>query len=111
VKSTVVTKALPERVWAFFRESYGEQGKKAGCKYRILSVLEGHSLTVQWKTLFARLIFTHQVTPHPLGSEISYLVEIRGFFSFGARYFLKRRIQRSLDSVLQQLAKKLDAVS
>ena len=76
--------------------------------YRILDVREGESFTILWKSMFVRLIFTHTVVPKAKGSEISYRVQIRGFFAWPVRYFLSEKIRRNLHSILNSLVKELE---
>jgi hypothetical protein len=105
--STAVTKVMPEHVWRLVRNAYADCGKKKGCRYRLLSVDEGHSLSVEWRTWFSRLVVTHRVTPHPVGSEIMYQVAFCGIFGSCIRFFLRKRMQTMLDTVLKQFVQKL----
>jgi len=108
IRSAIQTRISPEVIWHSFSRTFSaEKGKEGRFKYRILSINEGESFTLLWKTFFARLVFTYAVVPHSTGSEISTQVEIRGVFSRILRYFLKNKIQRSLDLSLNELVKKL----
>lgn len=108
IKSSVQTSVPPQIVWISFQKTFSEEkGKSGRFKYRILSVREGESFSLLWKTFFSRMIFTYSVVPHERGSEISTQVEIRGLFSRLLRYFLKNKIQQSLDLSLKELVTRL----
>jgi hypothetical protein len=108
IRSAVRTRISPEIIWHSFSRTFSaENGKNGRFKYRILSINEGESFTLLWKTFFARLVFTYAVVPCQTGAEISTQVEIRGIFSRILHYFLKNKIQRSLDLSLHELVKKL----
>jgi hypothetical protein len=121
IESTIQTKVSPQRVWHSWSQTHGmEKGfapnQKGALKthggskfsYRILDVHEGESFTILWKSLFVRLIFIHKVTPQAGGSEISYRVQICGFFAWPVRFFLGEKIRRNLSSVLKSLVYQLE---
>ena len=109
IKSSIRTKIPSEIIWTSFSRTFSfEKGKSGRFKYRILSVKEGESFSLLWRAFLSRLIFTYAVIPVEEGSEISTQVEIRGIFSRLLRYFLRNKIQHSLDLSLKELVKKLE---
>lgn len=121
IESVIQTKVSPKRVWqawsvahsmekGFAPKQKGVMRTEGGSKfsYRILDVIEGESFTILWKSMFTRLIFTHTVVPTAKGSEISYRVQIRGFFAWPVRYFLSEKIRKNLHSILNSLVKELE---
>lgn len=122
IESIIQTKVNPQAVWQAWQKAHAMSadfvpGKKGSLKtgrssqfhYQILSVREGESFSILWKSLFVRLLFTQEVTPHTeRGSQIRYSVNISGFFAWPARFFLKNKIQRNLSLVLHSLVKELE---
>ncbi|PIS00523.1 MAG: hypothetical protein COT84_06890 [Chlamydiae bacterium CG10_big_fil_rev_8_21_14_0_10_35_9] len=121
------SKASPQKVWQVWQKAQpwnnwdedtnglnqGSKGHVTSNKgkvvpYKILNVQEGESFTICWKALFIKLIFTYQVKPIDTGSEITYLVHIKGFFSWPIRSLLKRKIQKNLEDGLTSLIKQLN---
>lgn len=121
IESVIQTKVSPQRVWQAWSKAHAmEKGfapKQKGTlktdggskfSYRILDVREGESFTILWKSMFVRLIFTHTVIPKAKGSEISYRVQIRGFFAWPVRFFLSEKIRSNLRLIMTSLVKELE---
>ena len=121
IESVIQTRVSPDRVWQawsaahsmdkeFAPKQKGVLRTDGGSKfsYRILDVKEGESFSILWKSMFVRLVFTHTVVSKAKGSEISYRVQIRGFFAWPVRYFLSEKIRRNLHSILKSLVNELE---
>ena len=116
----------PEKVWEAWEKAHaihGQEGLAAGVKavtradgkkgfrYQILDVVPGRSFSILWKTLFVRLIFTHEVEPTFRGCKIHYDFEIKGPFAIPVRWFLGKKIKANLELVLKTIVKQLEAAS
>jgi hypothetical protein len=122
IESIIQTKVSPQKVWQAWSSAHamekGFEPKQKGVlrtqgggkfSYRILDVREGESFSILWKSMFVRLIFTHSVIPKAKGSQISYRVQVRGFFAWPVRYFLSDKIRRNLCSILTSLVNELES--
>jgi hypothetical protein len=101
VPATVVWQA-----WERFRT--GERGKTGHFKYTVLEVEEGKKFSILWKTLFARLIFTHVVDPTPQGSRIRYQVTIRGPFAWPLKVLIGKKLRRNIAALLRSFVSQLE---
>lgn len=121
IQSVIQTKVCPEKVWEAWSNAHSmDEGFAAGQKgslktsgnskfaYRILDVRKGEGFTILWKSLFVRLIFSHSVAPKNRGAEITYSVQIKGFFAWPVRFFLGEKIRQNLQSVLKCLVYNLE---
>lgn len=105
----------PQDVWATWERAHGVNGLEAGdkgkstkFKYKILDVEKGKKFSILWKTLFVRLIFSHEVLPTKNGSKITYRVKIKGLFSWPVRFFLGNKIQSNIRLVLKAIVRDLE---
>ncbi len=123
MKETLEARVPPEEVWNAWEKAHeknGQKGIEAGQKglskaegkskfrYKILDVKKGESFSILWKTLFVRLIFTHSVKPIKKGSEITYFVQIKGFFAWPVRWMLGNKIQKNIGLVLKAIVRQLE---
>ena len=88
-----------------------QEGKRGKSKfrYKILDVEEGRRFTILWKTLFVRLVFSHEVSPTKYGSKICYRVQIKGLFAWPVRFFLGQKIQNNIRYVLKAIVRELES--
>src|SRR3990167_973657 len=103
MEKKIFAKVSPEIVWKAWEKAhanYGNEKLQEGLKgtsqkngsrfkYQISEVIPGKQFSIIWKTLFVKLHFTHRVSSFMEGSEISYRVQIKGFFSFFVKWLLK----------------------
>lgn len=110
-QETIETRVSPKIVWqAWERFQAGEKGKSGAFKYQILEVDPGKSFSILWKTLFARLIFTHCVEPTDQGCRISYRIEIRGIFAYPIRMLIGKKLRKNVAVLLKSFVKQLESV-
>jgi hypothetical protein len=75
-KEIINARVSPEKVWAVWERAHAKNGQtqieegqksyskaegKSKFKYEILYVIPYRKFSILWKTLFVRLIFTHEV--------------------------------------------------
>ena len=121
MEATIESGVPCEAVWRAWEKAHGihaggpiepgQRSKSPGFKYKILSVVQGESFSMLWKSLFVRLIFTYSVRALKRGSEIRYAVEITGLFAWPVRFMLRNKIQKNLSFVLKEFAKKLETLN
>lgn len=119
MEETIEARVPPQDVWAAWEKAHnvhgssgleaGDRGKSTKFKYKILDVEEGKHFSILWKTLFVRLIFSHEVLPTKNGSKISYRVQIKGPFAWPVRYFLGGKIQNNIRLVLKAIVRELES--
>ena len=117
------TRASPERVWQAWVKAHamhGQDGLRSGAKgemkgngkkgfpYQIVDVVEGKRFSMLWKTMFVRLIFSHEVFPTPIGAKVRYDFRIEGLFAWPMRWLLKEKIRANLANVLKAFIKQLE---
>lgn len=117
----IEARVSPKEVWETWEKAHnihgssglesGEKGKSTKFRYKILDVEKGRCFSILWKTLFVRLIFTHEVVPINHGSKISYRVQIKGLFAWPVRYFLGEKIRNNIRLVLKAIARELESKS
>jgi hypothetical protein len=119
----VEARVPPENVWELWEKAHAKNGQpliekgqvsyskgegKSQFKYEILDVLDKQRFSILWKTLFVRLIFTHEVTASDTGSRICYRVDIRGFFGRPVRWLLGAKIRQNISLVLKAVVRQLE---
>lgn len=122
MEESIEARVPPELVWEAWEKAHAAQSQKeleAGQKgvhksggkfrYQVLEVKKGESFSIMWKTLFVRLIFSHSVRPLRNGSEIRYQVKIKGLFAWAVRWFLEKKIQSNIRSILKALVYQLES--
>jgi len=110
-----------EKVWEVWEKAHAksgslpiEKGQKANngkFQYEILEAIPNRKFTLLWKTLFVRLIFSHEVTPTRKGSEICYRVDIKGLFAWPVRWMLGGKIRQNIAFVLKEIVRQLESES
>jgi hypothetical protein len=114
ITATTKTKASSAFVWKKWNDakpwnnwnqeaslSQGQKGHvyskdKKVLPYKVLEVKENESFTIAWKALFIRLIFKYSVKPLKDGSQITYSVNLKGFFAFPVYYLIRTKIKKNL---------------
>lgn len=122
-KEIMEARAPPEKVWEIWERAHAKNGQKqiekgqrayskaegkSQFKYEILEVVPKQKFSILWKTLFVRLIFTHEVQATRRGSEICYQVEIKGPFAWPVRWMLGGKIRQNINLVLRAIVKQLE---
>lgn len=118
MEEVIEARVPPERVWEAWEKAHhmhssnelaaGDRGK-GNFRYKILDVEKGRKFSILWKTLFVRLIFSHEVEEVKNGSRISYRVQIKGPFAWPVRYFLGKKIQTNIRYVLKAIVRELES--
>ncbi|EKE08337.1 MAG: hypothetical protein ACD_17C00221G0005 [uncultured bacterium] len=117
MEETIEARVSPEEVWQMWERAHrlhGSEGVESGKKgkaqfrYQVRDVDKGRKFSMVWKTLFVRMIFTHEVLAIKYGSSISYKVEIKGLFAWPVRYFLGKKIQTNIRHVLKAMVSELE---
>jgi len=75
--------------------------------FKIIEVVDKKSFTMVWYSLFIKMFFTYTVSPILNGSLVSCKVKFSGIFSWPIRYFLNKRIKKSLSVSLMEFCKRL----
>lgn len=104
---TPVSPAVVWQAWERFQE--GQKGKQGAFRYQILTVDPGKSFSILWKSLFARLVFTHRVEPSGSGSRISYHIQIRGPFAFPLKLLIGNKLKKNVSALLKSFVKQLES--
>lgn len=122
-KEVMESRAPPEKVWELWEKAHLKNGQnkiekgqktyfkaegKSQFRYEILEVVPKQRFSILWKTLFVRLIFTHEVKAIRKGSEICYEVEVKGLFAWPVRWMLAERIRQNIALVLKAIVKQLE---
>lgn len=122
-KEIIEVRVPKENVWRFWEKAHQKNGQtqiekgqkscasgggKSQFKYEILDAIPYEKFVLQWKTLFVRLIFTHEVKTTRKGSEICYQVELKGFFGAPVRWMLGGKIRQNIVEVLKAIARQLE---
>jgi len=123
MEEKIITRVPAEQVWKAWEEAHethgngalnvGKKGRSStqngkGFVYEIHDVVKGKSFSLIWKTLFVRLIFSHQVTPIHRGSEICYSISIKGPFAWPVRWLLGGKIRSNVRQVLKTMVARLE---
>lgn len=118
---TLETHVCPEQVWTLWERAHaksgplpmekGQRANKGQFQYEILEVIPNEKFTILWKTLFVRLIFSHEVKAIRKGSQICYRVDIKGFFAWPVRWMLGGKIRQNIALVLKSIIKQLESES
>jgi len=121
MQETIEAKVSREMVWTAWERAHGlyakeplEAGAKAkrtGFRYKILEAVPREKFSILWKSLFVRMVFTHTVTETQKGSLIQYSVEVKGLFAWIVRFFLRKKIQKSLSKALKEFVHQLERAS
>lgn len=108
-QETIETRVPSHIVWrAWERFQTGEKGKSGSFKYTVLAIDPGKSFSILWKTLFARLIFTHIVEPTGEGCRISYRIEVRGPFAYPIRLLIGKKLRKNVTALLKSFVSQLE---
>lgn len=108
-QETIETRVSPQVVWqAWERFQTGEKGQSGSFKYKILNIEPGVSFSILWKTLFARLVFTHRVEGLEKGSKISYRIEIKGPFAYPLRFLIGKKLRKNVAALLKSFVQQLE---
>ena len=108
-QETIETFVSSKIVWqAWERFQSGEKGKAGVFKYKVLDVDPGKSFSILWKTLFARLIFTHLVESTGVGCRISYRIQIRGLFAYPIRFLIGKKLRSNVALLLKSFVRQLE---
>jgi len=110
MEEQIETRVSPAVVWQAWEKTHaaGLQGKSGAFKYQILQLVPNERFSIQWKTLFVRLVFDYAVHPTNRGSVITYDVHIQGFFAWAVRWFLEKKIRAQLRTMLKTFVRRLE---
>ena len=117
----VEVRVSPEKVWEVWEKAHaqwgsaplkkGQRGNRGKFQYEIVESIPNKKFTLLWKTLFVRLIFSHEVKATQRGSQIFYQVDIKGVFAWPIRWMLGNKIRQNISFVLKAVVKQLESES
>lgn len=115
VDAEIEASLSPEVVWKAWARAFEIRGLalKKGVKsrgiigYRILEVEDGVSYSILWKSLLTKLVYTYSVKKAGAGCVIHIHAKPKGFFFWMIQLTLKNKIQRDLQTFLQDFVKAL----
>jgi hypothetical protein len=111
MEEIIDTKASPKTVWSAWEKIHSLQGQKGSAgkfKYKVLDVKPEESFSIVWKTLFVKMVFTHEVSATERGSRIRYRVRFKGLFAWPIRLILGEKIKKNLRDVLKAMVLQLE---
>lgn len=121
MRESIEVGAAPSQVWEAWEKAYQVQGGssltsgealktggKKAFRFQVHDVEPGERFSITWKSLWVRLVFSHEVESTDRGSRIVYSFAIRGLFAAPVRWLLQKKLQQNLRSVLHAFAKGLE---
>src|SRR5262249_44261923 len=111
MEEQIATTASAEKVWQAWEKTHaaGMQGKSGKFKYQILDLVPRKRFSIQWKTLFVRLVFDYAVETAGRGALIRYNIRLLGPFAWAVRWLLEGKIRGQLRTMLKTFVRRLES--
>ncbi len=120
IEEMITTTANYQKVWRAWSDNYlpkgfevGRKGhvvtqKGKGVKYKIIDIIENESLSIMWYSVIVKMVFHYKVKPVANGSQISCVVELKGFFASFLKRLIGRKIKAQITSALKHFRNQLE---
>jgi hypothetical protein len=121
IEDSVVIKAPKDRIFKVWADNYFPRGytvdKKTGkiitkngggVKYKILDIKKNESLTILFKSFFAKMIFYYTLEKSPKGCLVRCKVKMKGIFSFLIQKIIGKKIKAHITESLLNFKKQLE---